>query len=419
MQKPYTAGLFAAVLTAASIFAGIAGCSSSSSGVPLLSSNSTTLTPSIASNKVKHIFLIVLENENFSTTFGASSKAPYLSKTLTSQGAFLTGYFGTGHVSLDNYVSMISGQAGTTQTIADCQTYANFSLTGLTYVGSQAAGTGCVYPSSVLTIADQMKAAKLTWKGYMGDMGNDPARESATCGHPKLNAADLTQIAEAPSTAVPLGDQYATRHDPFMYFHSITDSPDCQSNVVNLDANLAQDLSSVSSTANLTFITPSLCDDGHDAPCVDGRPGGLVSADAFLQKWIPIIMASPAYQQDGLIIINFDESSYGSVSVGAGGSVAITFNGNTCCNQQPGPNLGTYPMTQSLGSYTINYNNYGGDNTGAVLLSPFIKPGTVSSVPYNHYSMLRSIEDIFGLTHLGYAGSSGLVPFGSDIFNNL
>ena len=46
-----------------------------------------------------------------------------------------------------------------------------------------------------------------------------------------------------------------------------------------------------------------------------------------------------------------------------------------------------------------------------MLLSPFVKPGTVSNVPYNHYSMLKSVEDIFRLDHLGYAGQSGLQGF--------
>jgi hypothetical protein len=50
------------------------------------------------------------------------------------------------------------------------------------------------------------------------------------------------------------------------------------------------------------------------------------------------------------------------------------------------------------------------------LLSPFIAPGTVSDAPYNHYSLLRSIEDIFALPHLGYAGLRGLRPFGADVY---
>jgi hypothetical protein len=51
-----------------------------------------------------------------------------------------------------------------------------------------------------------------------------------------------------------------------------------------------------------------------------------------------------------------------------------------------------------------------------VLLSPFIRPGTVSSVAYNHYSLLRSVEDIFDVGHLGYAAEPGLRPFGPDVF---
>jgi hypothetical protein len=52
-----------------------------------------------------------------------------------------------------------------------------------------------------------------------------------------------------------------------------------------------------------------------------------------------------------------------------------------------------------------------------VVLSPFIRPGTVSSEPYNHYSLLRSVEDIFDLGHLGYAAEPGLRPFGDDVFS--
>jgi hypothetical protein len=58
----------------------------------------------------------------------------------------------------------------------------------------------------------------------------------------------------------------------------------------------------------------------------------------------------------------------------------------------------------------------GGGRTGAVLLSPFIAPGTVSAQDYNHYSLLRSIENSFGLAHLGYAAAPGLRAFGGDIF---
>ncbi|RQS72568.1 phosphoesterase [Burkholderia sp. Bp8963] len=371
--------------------------------------------------QVRHVFVITLENENYATTFGANTKAPYLANTLTSQGAFVQQYYGTGHVSLDNYIAMISGQSPTKETDNDCPTYSDFKLSGMTPDG-QAIGAGCVYPASVKTLPDQLKAAGFTWKGYEEDMGNDPSREAGTCGHPTLNTTDLTQIAQAPSAMVPAGDQYATRHNPFMYFHSIIDSPDCGKNVVNLN-NLANDLKSIDTTANFNLITPNLCNDGHDAPCVNGQPGGLTSANAFLQKWVPMITASPAFQQDGLLIINFDESSYATVSQPSPGVTDLTFAGTTCCSQQPGPNLAPFPQTSSLTykGMTINLakQSYGGDQTGAVMISKFIKPGTVSTVAYNHYSLLKSVEDIFGLDHLGYAGQAGLQSFGSDIFTSL
>lgn len=387
--------------------------------------------------QIRHVFVITLENENYATTFGSGTKAPYLAQTLAAQGALVQNYYGTGHVSLDNYVSMLSGQAPTEQTDNDCTTYEDYKLSGMTSDG-QAIGTGCVFPASVKTLPDQLKAAGFTWKGYEGDMGNDPSREAATCGHPTLNTADLTQEAEAPSAAVPLGDQYATRHDPFMYFHSIIDSSDCATNVVNLN-NLQNDLQSVATTANFNFITPNLCDDGHDSPCVNGQPGGLTSANAFLQKWVPIITSSAAFKQDGLLIINFDESSYASESLNTSSTpptLTLTYSGSTCCSEQPGPNLAAFPQSQAYGtlpataipglpsslgtiSLVMTKANYGGDQTGAVMISKFIKPGTVSTVPYNHYSMLKSIEDIFGLGHLGYAGQTGLAGFGNDIFTNL
>lgn len=400
---------FLMVVCAALIGLIVAACGSSSSSLQLT-----------GQQQIRHVFVITLENENYSTTFGANSKAPYLSKTLAGQGAMVQQYYGTGHVSLDNYIAMISGQAPTPETDNDCVTFEDYKLTGTTSDG-QAIGSGCVYPASIKTLPDQLSAAGYTWKGYEGDMGNDPAREAATCGHPTLNTTDMTQVAEAPSAAVPLGDQYATRHNPFMYFHSIIDSPDCGQKVVNLN-KLTTDLQSISTTANFNLITPNLCDDGHDTNCVNGQPGGLTSANTFLQKWVPIITASPAFQQDGLLIINFDESSYATVTQ-VGAVTNLTFSGSTCCSQQPGPNLPSFPQTSTLtyqgATINLTKQSYGGDQTGAVMISKFIKPGTVSTVQYNHYSMLKSIEDIFQLGHLGYAGQAGLVGFGGDIFTNL
>lgn len=299
-------------------------------------------------------------------------------------------YYATGHASAYNYVAMISGQAASAQTRADCQSYTDFKSTRIVADG-QAIGDDCVYPTTVKALPDQLMAAGLRWKGYMEDMGNVLARESSTCAHPCLNEKDLTHAAQAPSAAVPAGDRYTTRHNPFAYFHSIIDSPDCAANVVELHA-LAQDLQAVQTTANFNFITPNLCNDGNDTPCVTKEPGGLVSADRFPQKWVPLITASLAFRQDGLLIVLFDEGGY-TLARDAAGRVTITFEGEFCCGEPPGSNLTPFPqIVQSRPGVTLVAQNYGGDRVGAVLLSPLIAPRTVSDRPHNHYSLLRSLE---------------------------
>jgi hypothetical protein len=118
---------------------------------------------------IKHVLTIVLENEGNDTTFGPNSSAPYLSKTPSSQGVLLNQYYGTGQVSLDNYISMISGQAATPQTRNDCQVYADFIQTGLT-PDRQAIGSGRVYPASVKTLPDQLSSIGKIWKGAIWKM---------------------------------------------------------------------------------------------------------------------------------------------------------------------------------------------------------------------------------------------------------
>src|SRR5579859_3494676 len=349
---------------------------------------------------IGHVYVLVLENENFETTFGPNSVAPYLAKELPVQGAMLDHYYGIGHYSLDNYIAMISGQAPNPVTQDDCPTFSDFAFKGWAK-DHQAIGQGCVYPASVKTLADQMEAKHLTWHGYMEDMGKDPAREAARCGHPTVGTPDGTEDATEK-------DKYATRHDPFVYFHSIIDRPSCAENVVPLDG-LEADLADAAKTANLSFITPNLCNDGHDQTCADGGPAGLEAADAFLRHGGRWIFASPAFKQDGLLIVTFDEADVPDPK-------NATDNFESCCGEQPGPNIKTGAKIGKRPDSGPGIYGAGGGRTGAVLLSPFIKPGTLSSVPYNHYAMLKSLEDMFGLTYLGYAGQKGLVTFGKDVF---
>lgn len=337
--------------------------------------------------RIRHVFVVVLENKSYRETFSPDSPAPYLSSVLTKQGVLLENYYAIGHASLDNYIAMISGQPPNEDTQRDCPVVSEFVPSkSIADASGVIVGRGCLYPANVPTLADQLEHANLTWRAYMEDMGKDPLRESDTCGHALAGSEDKLLTATK-------SDEYADKHNPFVYFHSIIDDrPRCSRHVVNLD-KLQVDLGTAAATPNFVFITPNLCEDGHDQPCVDGRPGGLVSSDQFLRTWIPRILNSPAYRADGLIVVTFDEADSG----GATDSAA-------CCGE----------VGMRGARFPPGMNGPGGGRVGAVLISPFIDGGTVSATPYNHYSLLRSIEDIFRLPHIGLAGGAGLRSFGPD-----
>ena len=362
--------------------------------------------------KIEHVFIIVLENEGFDLTFGPKSPALYLN-SLAKKGALLKNYYGIGHNSLDNYLAMISGQAPNYLTQSDCQDFIDFAPSGPLDADGQAVGAGCIYPANVPTVVGQMEKAKgntkLTWKGYMEDMGNDPARESAVCGRPVRVRPDSTQRAKR-------GDQYAARHNPFIYFHELDAS--CATHIVNL-SQLAHDLEKLETTPNYVFITPNLCHDGHDEPCVDNEPGGLISADRFLMQYVPMILNSPAFQYDsakskyngGLLIVTFDEADIYILN-----NKLESGDASACCDEPYGPNISSANKVFDSVDKGPGIVGPGGGRIGAVLVSGYIKEETVSTVEYNHYSLLKSIEDFFGLEHLGYAAQKGLKGFGADVF---
>lgn len=340
--------------------------------------------------EIKHVFIIVLENEDADVTFGPNSDIPYLAETLKSQGAYLPNYYAIAHLSLPNYIAMTSGQSPTAANQADCQFYSNVNPATATTDG-QVEGQGCVYPpGTTQTVANLLEDHGYTWKGYMEDMAASAPAEPSSCRHPDINTPDDTQSAE-------VGDQYAARHNPFVYFHSITDFPTCAQNDVDF-SQLAGDLASKQTTPNYSFIVPNLCHDGHDAPCVDGEPGGLESANDWLADNVPAILNSPAFDDNGLLMVTFDEAEGGDNP---------TDDASACCNEPTGPN-------------TINPGGLapgpGGGRIGAVLVSNCIEPGTVDTTDYNHYSMLRSVENFFGLPKLGYSGQAGLSSFGNEVF---
>lgn len=364
-------------------------------------------TADVAQPPVEHIWVINLENESFGYTFGRKAAAPYLAHTLADEGALLTHYYGIGHDSLDNYIAQVSGQAPDYDTGQDCEKFLPFvqfegeNFEKFTKYG-QLTGEGCVFPPYVKTVGNQMSAKGLTWKAYAEDMGNDPKRDGTTetklgpaCGHPKLGGVDYTDNTE------PANDSYATRHNGFMYFKSVIGNQAyCDAHVQTID-RLVPDLASTATTPNLSFVTPNTCNDAHDIPkCQNGEKGGLPKADAWLEKWIPRITGSPAYAEGGMVVITFDESGDDD-------------DATSCCGEVESSGLDdpSHPNVNQPGLYGA-----GGGKIGAVVLSPFVRPGTHSAAPYNHYSLLRTIEDVFGLGHLGDAKQPQVHPFGPDVY---
>ena len=310
-----------------------------------------------------HIVVLTEENETETTTFGAASPATYLN-SLVPSGVFLPNYYGTGHVSLDNYLAMVSGQPNNILANTDC---AVVSLWTCATVAS-------AYNSGQ-QLGDQLDAAGISWNSWMDGT-------STPCFHAAYTPLDLTPDPyQGNSTAAPAYN-YADRHNPFIYFTDfVTNQSRCvqhQRPFSELSARLAAGASTWTDQTlpQFSFITPDTCNDGHDSPCAGGTgPGGLASMDAFLKTNLPSLLQY-LNTHNGLLVINFDES-------------AIP------------PNVGLCLSCAGLGL---------GGQTGALLLGAGLTAGKVDAGSYDHYSLLRTIEDSFGIaTHLGLANNAAAI----------
>lgn len=219
---------------------------------------------------IKHVWLIILENKSYDATFSGLNQNTYLWKTLPAQGVLLKNYYGTGHFSMDNYVSLVSGQAPEQDTQEDCSvsnkligpssdilhagslaTNKNYGQMNSPANASQPSGAnapnganGCSYPTDVPTLFNQFNAAKVSWKGYAQDIGGAQTpgsttfratvtdREAAACAGPGTAAnnpdTNPTNMAgDFPAgvttfTAAQPNDQFVAKHFPFGWFESLT-----------------------------------------------------------------------------------------------------------------------------------------------------------------------------------------------------
>ena len=296
--------------------------------------------------RFSHVVVVVLENEKASTTWGPASVAHYIN-SLVPRGVFASQYFATGHASLDNYIAMVSGQPDQPLTGSDCEAVSLW----ICVQGQQLLSNG-------RNLADQLEEHGITWKGYMDGL-------PSPCFHGPYSPTSLAPDPYQGDSQTPPAKDYADRHNPFIYFKDIIENQSRCAAHVRPFTDLAGDLAR-NRLPQFSFITPDTCHDGHDAPCSNGAPGGLVSADKWFSEHIPSLL-SYLWAHHGLLVITSDESDVTDLS--------------GCCS---GGLLGLLP-------------GFGG-RIGLLALSPEIKGGRTVATAYDHMSLLRTIEDSFGIT---------------------
>jgi phosphatidylinositol-3-phosphatase len=286
------------------------------------------------------VFLIIGENTTYSHL--TTTNAPYLMGTLRPEAAWLTNYYAATHWSQANYVAMVTGQ--------------------FTRCEQQDYGIAC--HQNVGNLYHQMDAAGLTWKVWL------------EAGSAKCDTGSGGSCAS--NTACPLTGFYTTGNPPILFddiegpngvWSATTPSAECLANDIPAGtptsgmATFNADLAS-GNVARFNTVIPNGCEDG-EANCkpVNNR---YTQFDDFLHAEVPRIEASPAFGTNGVIIITYDEDQR------AGGIAA----------------------KNGLGS---------GGHVVCAILSPLAVPGSYDQ-KYYHYSVLRTLEDGFGITtHLGAA----------------
>ncbi len=258
---------------------------------------------------------------------------------------------------------------------------------------------GCVYPTTVPTLFNQLDAAGVSWKGYAQDLnttttpvsdasGPTHSQGEDYCGAPYKSPAATGTTTQPNPGGANATDQYVPKHFPFPWFQSISAAGDCNAkhiaNLFDTSNGLYHDLQKASTTPAFSWISPNNCSDAHDAVCHGNNlsggfkdpntpnppvnyTGGLYASDLFLEHVIPEIEASPAFKQGGLIDITFDEgfppftytgnsfANATNVSPNALASIqadsaAETINGHRVDSEPTGPNT---PLATDANGYQL------------------------------------------------------------------
>ncbi len=329
--------------------------------------------------KFDHIFYIMMENHATNEVIGNTADAPNISH-LANQYAVAWDYYGVTHPSLPNYLAAISGDFQGVW--ADCAAGATVTCppTEFSPTSGYTNGEELLTPAEIASaskqpfwfsgknIVDQLEANKLIWKAYMQSM---PSVGYTGPDYPYRNE-------NGKQVPVPL---YVQKHNPFEYFTDIRNNPARMNNIVPYP-QLSADLQS-NNVPNFVWISPDTCHDMHGIDSSDAQylkmPGcaypssGLdhtiiQMGDAFVKSLVTQIMASQAWKQNSAIVMAWDENDF------------TGFNG--CCHSPRG-----------VAGVTL-----GGAN------APFLAITSKnpqhfydSSTPYNHYTLLATIEQLWNL----------------------
>ncbi|MGH9067196.1 MAG: alkaline phosphatase family protein, partial [Acidimicrobiales bacterium] len=323
---------------------------------------------------LNHVFVIMLENHSRSSVIGdrgpnGKLTMPYLTHLAHTYG-MATHYYGVTHPSEPNYIAATSGSTWDVNNDSPSNRYDHRN------------------------IVDELAAHHLTWDAYM------QAIPSAGYGG--------AQYPPAPSTGSDTNALYVAKHDPFMLYTDVRSNPARRSHVKPYSA-LAGDLNS-GRAPNYVWISPDTCDDLHggvyshvagrpDTPCPynatnDDKYDVALKhkADAFVKGAVTTIMDSKAWTGNSAIWIVADEGSYSATNGATGHEASVA----GCCDSPVLP-AGDPDISKAWPGGV-----YGGGLVPAVVVSRNGPRHAVDNTPYNHYSMLLTIEEGLGLGRLGY-----------------
>jgi phosphatidylinositol-3-phosphatase len=389
--------------------------------------------------EIKHAFLIVLGENGYESTYGPSAEAPYLSRVLPGKGELIPNYYGVTGGVLANEIALLSGQGPTVETAANCPNYTAITPGTVSETAEQVEGNGCVYGKEVKSLPTELTEKELSWRAYVEDMENGgEIGQPFRCRKPTLGAAD-------PATLAP-GDQYATWRNPVVYFAAIAEGEECEKHDVGYEL-LTHDLRHKKATPALSLIFPNACHAGGEIECEPGAPKGAQGVAAELKTLVPAIMASPAYEEEGgmILITSAQAPQAGDDADPSGCCLAPSYPNLVAAGITPAattPPASTATSTTSTatptatatteaeaepeeGATTTKYTEEsvvetgGGGKVGLLMISPYVEAGKVEETEYaNHFTLLKTLAEMLGVEPMGYAAEEEVPTLSPTLFRS-